>query len=161
MLLDPAFASEAVVRTQFKVPIEHFIGPVRALKGKTEGDALYHWTAGTRHLLYYPPSVFSFYRPGEKKTFVNTALVTYTDHYADRFVAGWEDTTFDAEMLIEKRHLDTPEKIVDRLTEMLLVAPLSPAVRRKILKYMNGRTDEEAFRGAAWLLLCSPDFQRN
>ncbi len=164
VLLDPVFTGETVVRTQFKVPIEHFVGAVRALEGTTEGDALYHWTADTRHLLYYPPSVFSFYRPGEKKTFVNTALVTYTDRHADRFVAGWEDPPFDAETLIAKHRLDTPEKMVDRLTEMLLVAPLSPTVRNKILKYMTGHeepTGEEAFRGAAWLLLCSPDFQRN
>jgi hypothetical protein len=34
-------------------------------------------------------------------------------------------------------------------------------VRARVVSYMDGRVDEEKFRGAAWLILCSPDFQRN
>ena len=36
ILIDPEFYSPAVVRTQFKEPIEHFVGALRALKAKNQ-----------------------------------------------------------------------------------------------------------------------------
>jgi hypothetical protein len=34
-------------------------------------------------------------------------------------------------------------------------------VRNATLAYIAGRVDDRRFRGAAWLVICSPDFQRN
>jgi uncharacterized protein (DUF1800 family) len=162
ILLDAEFTSDAVVRTQFKEPIEQFVGPLRALSGKTRGQALVDWTLPAKQLVYYPPSVFSFYRPGAKGALVNTAQATIRDTIADQLVSGYYDGTgFDAVKLIRKNHLTTPEQAVDFLSDALLTGPLDAPVRDRIVAYMDGRVDEEKFRGAAWLILCSPDFQRN
>lgn len=161
ILTDPEFTSDAVVRTQFKTPIEQFVGAVRALNGKSKGGAFIDWCIPAKEVLYYPPSVFSFYRPGQKGSLVNTAQATIRDTVADQIVSGYYDTNFNAVKLIRKNHLQTPEQMVDFLSDALLAAPLDPDVRARIVTYMDGRADEEKFRGAAWLVICSPDFQRN
>jgi uncharacterized protein (DUF1800 family) len=161
ILTDPEFTSDAVVRTQFKTPIEQIIGTLRALDAKTSGNALYGWCRETGHLVYYPPSVFSFYRPGQKGAFVNTAKASHIDSVADSIVTGYNDTHIDARKLIRRNRLKTPEQVVDFLSDALLAAPLDPAVRARIVAYMDGRVNEEKFRGAVWLILVSPDFQRN
>jgi len=161
ILTDPEFESDAALRTQYKEPIEFFIGPLRALGGTTKGGHIVDWTYLTRQLVYYPPSVFSFYPPGQKRQLVNTALVTYRDRGADELVTGWWDTSFNAAALIKKNRLTTPEQTVDWLADALLVGPLSSEVRDQAVAYMDGRVDDVKFKGAAWLILVSPDFQRN
>jgi uncharacterized protein (DUF1800 family) len=163
ILLDPEFTSEAVVRSQYKEPIEQLVGPIRALGGSTGGDALIQWSYLARQLIYYPPSVFSFYPPGHKDALVNTALLNFRDRAADEFATSWWDTGFDADKLLRTKKLTTPELAADYLASTLLAAPATPELRSELIAYMN--TDEglsgRKFRGAVWLVLCSPDFQRN
>jgi uncharacterized protein (DUF1800 family) len=161
LVLDPEFVSPAVVRTQYRTPIEHFVGMARALGATTKGDALTYWTFYTDHMVYYPPSVFSFYPPGGKSSLVNSANLTYRDRFADDFVAWHTDTGFDAAKIMKVNKITTPEEMVDYLGTNLLAAPMADDVRTAILGYINGRVDDTRFRGAAWLVISSPDFQRN
>jgi uncharacterized protein (DUF1800 family) len=161
ILLDAEFVDPSAVRTQWKEPIEHFTLPVRALAGITKGDAFLDWTFLTKQLVYYPPSVFSFYPPGGKRQLITTSTLTYRDRGAEDLVTGWSGTYFKPATLITKYKLTTPEQTVDFLADTLLVAPLAPSVRSEIVAYMDGRVDDEKFRGAVWLLLASPDYQRN
>ncbi len=164
---DQEFTSDAVVRTQFKTPIEQFVGTVRALEGQTQGNTLFDVTGDAKHRLYYPPSVFSFFRPGQKRTLVNTALAIKRDSGGDELTNGYvnnkhdRDTSFDARQLIRKYKLRTPEQAVDYLSDALLAGELRPEVRQIVVDYMDGSVDEVKFRGAAWLIVCSPEFQRN
>jgi uncharacterized protein (DUF1800 family) len=160
ILLDAEFNDPSAVRTQWKEPIEHFVLPVRALSGVTEGDAFIYWTGKAGQLLYYPPSVFSFYPPGSKRQLLTTATATCRDRGLEEFVTGWSGTYFLPNQLIAKYKLSTPEETVDFLADSLLVAPLDPVVRARILAYMGGRVHDENVRGAAWLVLISPDYQR-
>jgi uncharacterized protein (DUF1800 family) len=157
----PEFTSEATVGGLHKEPIELFVGPVRALEGSTEGDALNYWTYTTGQQLYYPPSVFSFYPPGNKGALVTHALVMARDKAAQGFVGGGWDTAFDPERLRTRHKLTTPDEAVDFLADALLAAPLDPAVRSEVLAYMSGSIDDWAIRGATWLIMCSPEYQRN
>jgi uncharacterized protein (DUF1800 family) len=161
ILLDPDFNSPAVVRNMHKTPIEHFVGMVRGLEARTQAYAMVDWTFYARHLVYYPPSVFSFYPPGRKAQLVNAALVTYRDRASDDFVSWNTDTGFDAWRFIDTFDLDSPEKAVDFLADRLLQAPLQAETRQAILDYMDGDVSDESLRGATWLVLVSPDFQRN
>jgi uncharacterized protein (DUF1800 family) len=161
ILVDSEFVSDAVVRTQFKEPIQYFVAPVRALSGITKGDAFIDWTFTTKQLIYYPPSVFSFYPPGQRGALINTALVTYRDRGTDELVAGYTDTDFNPVTLMKRYKLTTPEQVADFLADALLVAPLPDEARSAVIAYMNGSVSEEKFRGAVWLVLCSPDYQRN
>jgi uncharacterized protein (DUF1800 family) len=163
---DAEFTSEAVVRTQFKTPVEQFAGVVRALGGRTQGESFLYWMEDARQELYYPPSVFAFYRPGQKRTLVNTALALVRDSIGDVLThastdRNGGDTAFDARKLIKRNRLRTPDQAVDFLSDALLAAPMTPAARQIVVEYMEGRVDETKFRGAAWLIICSPDFQRN
>lgn len=161
ILMDDEFVSDANVRDMYKEPVEHFIGALRALNAHTRGGALIEWCYYAGQLPYYPPSVFSFYPPGKRVTLVNTALVTIRDHSLDHFAEGYWDTWFEANAHIKSHKLKTPEQVVDYLSDLLLTAPLSAGARNEVIAYMEGRVDEEKFRGAAWLIMCSPDYQRN
>ncbi|HVQ28705.1 MAG TPA: DUF1800 domain-containing protein [Vicinamibacteria bacterium] len=160
ILLDPEFSSDANLRAGYKEPIEHFVGAARALSATTDGAAFIEWTALTKQLLYYPPSVFSFYPPGQKRQLVNTATVTYRDRGADQLAAAWWSIKWDANALIKKNKITTPEMAVDWLSDALLVGPLQPEVRQRIVDYMGGGVNQWKFRGAVWLIMASPDFQR-
>jgi uncharacterized protein (DUF1800 family) len=160
ILLDDEFYSPAVIRTQFKEPIEHFVGALRALGARTQGESLIFWSYAAEQLLYYPPSVFSFYPPGNKSQLINTALVTIRDRVADDIVANAGDTAFDVSNFMPNRTL-TPGEATDFIIEALLTAPPDPALRSKVVTYFKGQVNEEKVRGAIWLVLCSPDFQRN
>lgn len=160
-LKNPEFTSDTVVRSQYKEPVEMMVGMVRALQAKTTGDEFIRWTYDAGQLVYYPPSVFSFYPPGKKGALVTTATVFIRDRIADEFTSGWSDTSFSPKKLIGKNHLTTPDAVVAFLEDKLLAAPLSDSTRIAILNYMQGYVDEDKFRGAVWLVLCSPDFQRN
>ena len=55
---------------------------------------------------YWPPSVFSFYPPGNKGALVSTAYVFIRDRVADEYVRGWSDTYIQIEKLMSKFNLE-------------------------------------------------------
>ena len=161
ILTHPEFNSPAVIRSQVREPVEQFVGAIRGLSARTNGEALLEWTYDSGQLVWYPPSVFSFYPPGQRASLLDTSTVIERDRMADEFVRATEETWFDAAKLVKKNKLTTPEAVVDHLTEALIAAPLAPEVRAQVVSYMGGAVTEDKVRGAAWLLICSPDFQRN
>lgn len=161
ILNDPEFYSDNVILSQYKEPVEQFVGALRALEANTKGGDLIGWFYSAGQLPYVPPSVFSFYPPGHRDALINTALLINRDRVADGIVYNAYETSIDPAALIKKHNLKTPEQVVDYLSDALIVGPLQPDVRNKIVAYIKGRVNDEKFRGAAWLVLCSPDFQRN
>lgn len=161
ILNDQEFYSDGVILSQYKEPVEQFVGALRALEADTKGGDLIGWFYSAGQLPYFPPSVFSFYPPGQKDTLINAALLINRDRVADGIVYNSYETSIDPQGLIRKHNLKNPEQAVDYLSDALISAPLQPEVRKKVIQYMKGRVDDEKFRGAAWLILCSPDFQRN
>lgn len=161
ILTDSEFQSPDVVRTQYKEPIEQIVQAVRALDGKSKGEAMVDWTYDMSQLLYYPPTVFSFYPPGQKGSLVNTALTIARDRVADEFATGWWDTYFTPAKLIKKYNLTSPQIAADYLEDRLLTAPMQTQAKNEVISYFGGSVTEEKLRGAIWLVLCSPDYQRN
>jgi len=161
ILTHPEFVSAAVVRSQIREPAEQFVGAIRGLSGHTDGATLVEWSYNAGQLVWYPPSVFSFYPPGQRRVLLDTAYVIERDRMADEFVRADKGTWFDAAKLIRKNKLTTPDQAVDYLADALLAAPLQSDVRAAIVTYMAGEVSEDKVKGAAWLILCSPDFQKN
>jgi len=166
ILTDPDFYDATVLRSQYKEPIEHVVGALRGLGGTSQGNTLYYWTLLGGQLVYEPPTVFSFYRPGQKGMLVNAAYVAARDQAADMLATGYVDDYFDsawdARLLIARyRLLGRPGKAVDLLAQELLAAPLTAATRQALLDYIGARVTEEKLRGAAWLIMCSPEYQVN
>lgn len=166
ILTDAEFWSAAVIRTQPKEPIEHLVGAVRGLDARTQGNTLYYATALTGQLVYFPPSVFSFYRPGQKDALVNAAYVATRDAMTDVIANGYVDEYFDAQWdaadLIRRYRLSgRPDRAVTVLARDLFAAPPSDGLRAVLVDYLGPRVTEETLRGAAWLLLCAPEYQVN
>ncbi len=167
ILTYPDFTSDAVVRNQYRTPIEEFIGALRGLNAyiapTSTDNFLISWTSKAAHQIYFPPSVFSFYPPGQKKNLVNTALTTYRDQAANTFVTKSISGVLliDFAKLASQNALTTPTLAVDFFSDALLCAPLDATVRSQIISYMAGSVSTTKLKGAAWLILCSPDFQRN
>jgi uncharacterized protein (DUF1800 family) len=172
ILTYPDFTSDAVVRNQYRNPIEEFIGALRSLKANIPStdtsNFLLTWTSRAAQQVYFPPSVFSFHPPGEKKNLVNTALTTYRDKAANDFVTRTLSGVplIDFAKLASDNKLTTPTLAVDYLSDALLCAPLDDpdgkgTLRSQIINYMAGSVSTTKLKGAAWLIMCSPDFQRN
>jgi uncharacterized protein (DUF1800 family) len=168
ILTDAEFYSPAVMRSQYKTPVEHFVGALRGL-GTTGslGTTLFYLTGVAGQLPYYPPSVFSFYRPGEKDSLVTAAYVAArdqgTDLIANQLPDSLADVSWDAAAMMRRHRLSArrPTTAVDLLARDLLAAPLSQGTRDAVLDYIGPRVTEEKLRGAAWLIMCSPDYQVN
>ena len=165
----PYFEAPANVRTMYKDPIEQFVGSIRAVYGDTDGDALINWCYYAGQLIWYPPSVFSFYAPGQKSTLVNTAYVFFRDGASDEYINFYNGgTVFKTSTLIKKGKLSisSPQGIIDYLSTQLIGAPLHPETNAQVLNYLsaattNGATLDELVQGVVYLILISPDFQRN
>lgn len=148
-------------RSMHKEPVEYLIGAIRSLNGKIKDEASLNWTYAMGQLAYWPPSVFSFYPPGNRGALVDTSYVLLRDRTADYFVRGYNKTFFVADKTIAKFHLLTPEDAVTFMEQKFLAYPISEPNRTTLLNYMEGRVDEEKLEGLVWAVMCSPDYQRN
>jgi uncharacterized protein (DUF1800 family) len=148
-------------RSMHKEPVEYMIGAIRAVNAKMKDEATLSWTYDMGQLAYWPPSVFSFYPPGNRGALVSTGYVLLRDRVADFYVRGYNKTFFVADKLIAKFHLLTPEDAVAFVEEKFLANPISEPNRTTLLNYMEGRVDEEKVEGLIWAVMCSPDYQRN
>jgi uncharacterized protein (DUF1800 family) len=155
------------MRSMHKEPVEYLIGAIRAFNAKIKDvkdnyyDDTIDWTYDMGQLAYWPPSVFSFYPPGNRGALVDTSYVFIRDRVADEYVRGYSDTFFAPEKLIGKFNLTTPEAAVTYLEERMLAYPISEPTRTYLLTYMEGRVDPVKLRGLIWLVMTSPDYQRN
>jgi hypothetical protein len=65
---------------------------------------------------------------------------------------------------MSKFDLETVEDAVAFLETQVLAYPISEPNRTTLLTYAGGSTaplDETKFQGLIWLVMCSPDYQRN
>jgi uncharacterized protein (DUF1800 family) len=167
ILSDAEFYSPAVVRSQYKTPIEHVVGALRGLGASGgRGRTLQYWATLGGQRPYDPPSVFSFYRPGAKGALVNASYVALRDRASDMLARGYRDFFFDAvwdaPAMIRRRRLRLqPGRAVDVLAEELLAAPPSPGLRQAVVDYIGAEVTETKLRGAAWLIMSSPEYQVN
>jgi hypothetical protein len=167
ILMDPEFYSPAVVASQFKTPIEHVIGALRGIEAKdppVEGVAF--WTLLAGQPLFFPPSVFSYYRPGFKGSLLTPATVVLRDQVMNMIITPSDDryldVGWDAAGIIRRQRLaNRPERAIDLLARDLLAAPLSPETRQVLLEYVGSTVSEDKLRGLAWLILTSPEYQAN
>jgi uncharacterized protein (DUF1800 family) len=166
LLEDPEFWSKTVIRSQVKTPIEQFIAPVRALGGSTKGqtiDTSTYSTSSAKQRVYFPPSVFSFYPPGQKEALLAADLVIIRDNYADVLANAptSADTFIDLTALKASINASTPDAMVDGLSNALMQAPLEQQTRARIILWFGGTLTDSKIKTAIWLLLTCPDYQRN
>ena len=166
LLTDREFWRPDVMRSQPKTPIEHLAGLLRGLEAESQGRLMVEFGFGTKHLVYYPPSVFSFYPPGEKEKLLAADLVLMRDNAA--IVLLFTDPGNDSWVNLGRffgryKIRETPEGMIDDLSAMLLQAPLESRARARIVKLLAdyGEMNPDVIKIALWLLVSTPDYQRN
>jgi uncharacterized protein (DUF1800 family) len=166
LLIDREFWSDQVIRSQPKTPLEQFAGVIRAVESNTDGKALVYWGYAARHLVYFPPTVFSFYPPGQKEALLAADTVLMRDNFALAllFTPPPQEGWIDFPALVNKHRIGgTHEEIVDKLSNLLMQSRLESRTRARIVKFLNdiGDTRYDVLKIAAWLVISSPDYQRN
>src|SRR5262249_16930110 len=166
MFVDREFWHPDVMRSQPKTPIEQIAGILRSLEAQTQGRAMIDFGFVTKHLVHYPPTVFSFYPPGEKERLLQTDLLIKRDNFALSLLhaAPGNEGWVDLDTLFRKHNINgTPAEIVDKMSYLLMQAPLESRARARIIKFISdsGEPNIDNLRVALWLILSSPDYQRN
>ncbi len=160
-----------------KQPAEMMFGALRQMPGVmqatqnvTPGSSLLYELSSLGQQLFYPPTVFSFYRPGSLDTLTNTQTVlqrtgvfanftnaqpggTYTDTYIDlsqiNTLAGVPPTAKYPGPYIANYLLDAT------------VDGGSTGMQGIIHGFLGKTPDNNQILGAIWLLLNSPDYTVN
>ena len=188
VLLDDEARGESV-RTaggKLREPVQMFTGVLRALNGRTDGDALtWWWGDQLQQHMFRPPTVFNYYPadypvPGtslQGPTFgihnVNTALqrLNYLAYLVD-----WNGSNPSAQVpnaVGTKVDLSAfvgdagdAGKLVDRMSSLVLGQPLPPIPRGEVIKAVStwtSATDRDwqtwRVKTAAYLLFASPNYQ--
>jgi Protein of unknown function (DUF1800) len=168
-------------------PAQHFSAVLRAFNGSTDGDALSWWWGDTmRQHIFRPPSVFNFYAPDYPvpgTTLVgpafgihnaNTALgrlnyLVYLFDWNGSGPAAGIPNAVGTRLKIDAFLGDAPDaaKLVDRLSNLALGAPLPSAQRTSVIRAVEafntssdpGNWQVRRVHSAAFLIFGSPNYQ--
>lgn len=160
---------------------------LRALNGRTDGDALGWWWGETlRQHVFRPPSVFNFYPPDypvagtslQGSAFgihnANTALerlnfLTYLLNWGGSQPATNVPNAVGTQVVLDSFDADAADaaKLVDRLSLLAHGEPLPDAARAKVLEavqWWTDKTDAKTWQRnrvatAAYLVFAAPQFQ--
>ncbi|GIX23975.1 MAG: hypothetical protein KatS3mg122_1206 [Caldimonas sp.] len=188
ILLDPE-ARNANPGPEFgrlREPVQVFTGVLRALNGRTDGDALgWWWGEQLRQHLFRAPSVFNFYPPDYPVA--GTALVgpAFGIHNANtalqrinyvNYLVFWGGSApasqvpnavgTRVDLSAFASDADDPAKLVDRLSMLVLGEQLPAGPRRLVIDAVSafGPGSNETVRlnrvrQAAYLIFASPQYQ--
>ncbi|OAD39623.1 hypothetical protein LPB72_20385 [Hydrogenophaga crassostreae] len=172
---------------RLREPAQFFTGVLRALNGRTDGDALgWWWGEELRQHAFRSPSVFNFYPPDypvagtslvgpafalhstnaalQRVNYVNY-LVFWDGSDPQQDVPGALGTRVDLSPFVSDA--GDPGKLVDRLSLLALGAPLPTAARMAVVNAVAAYTQQTSgnnyltnrVRQAAYLVFASPNYQ--
>ena len=189
VLLDAEARSTTTTRTAGKLrePVQLFTGVLRALSGRTDGEALgWWWGENLRQHVFRPPSVFNFYPPNYPVP--GTALVgpTFGIHSANAALERLNFLTYLLDWNGSDPNANIPNavgtrvnlapfltdaadagKLVDRMSMLALGQPLPSGPRDKVVAavaWWTVNTDATNWKinrvkAAAYLVFASPNYQ--
>jgi Protein of unknown function (DUF1800) len=158
--------------SMLKQPAEMVFGSLRQLPGVmqatanvTPGNSLLGELNELGQQLFYPPTVFSFYRPGDLTTTDNTeTILSRTSVFANITNAqqsgAYTDTYLDIPTL---RTLigSTDGSAISAYLLDALVDGGSPGLQTILRAYLGKTPDDNQILGGIWLLLNAPDYTVN
>ncbi len=189
ILLDPEARTSTPLNTagRLREPAQFFTGVLRALNGRTDGDALgWWWGEQLRQHAFRAPSVFNFYPPDypvagtslvgpafalhstnaalQRVNYVNY-LVFWGGSAPQSDVPGALGTRVDLSAFAADA--SDPARLVDRLSLLALGAPLPTAARTAVVNAVAAYTQQNSgndyltnrVRQAAYLVFSSPNYQ--
>jgi uncharacterized protein (DUF1800 family) len=155
-----------------KQPAELVLGALRQLPGAMQatanvapGSSLLWELNGLGQQLFYPPNVFSFYRPGFLSSLTNTGtLLNRTSVFANITSAqqsgAYTDTYLDVAALRTAIGSTKGSDIGAYLLDALVDGG-SSGLQTIIGEYLGYKPDDNRVLGAIWLILNSPDYAVN
>ncbi len=155
-----------------KQPAEMVTGSLRQLPGRMQatadvmpGGSLLYELSSLDQELFYPPSVFSFYAPGDLHATVNAATRLNRTGVFANIINGtqsniYTDTWIDIPTLRALIGSTKAAAIADYLLDALVDGG-SPELRRIVLGFLGDTPDDAQIQGAMWLLLNTPDYAVN
>jgi uncharacterized protein (DUF1800 family) len=194
---DPEFMAGKY--TMVKEPIEFEVDAIRALRGPDNPVSANPITGNNVPLngpvndsgissntpgnmeqrAWYPPTVFSFYYPGQRESLVNNIELLYrwttsahlgSDVY-DKQPTNQQDTSLDLTAFVPAGSNATSAEINKAVNYMLdaLVDGGTPELKELVTNYMmNFRAStsgnnqfQNGLRGALWMILSSPEYEAN
>jgi uncharacterized protein (DUF1800 family) len=171
-----AIANDADFSTSYqgmlKQPVEYLLGALRQLPGTLQATstsapgAMLLWeTAFLAQRLFYPPSVFSFYTPGDLATTVNTSTVLYRTSISANTVNGAAgqagmDTYIDIPTLRERIGSTSQAAIAAYLLDATVDGG-NPTLNQQVTSFLGATPTDNQIRGAMWLLLNDPLYAVN
>ena len=172
---------------RLREPAQFFTGVLRALNGRTDGEALgWWWGEELRQHVFRSPSVFNFYPPDypvagtslvgpafalhstnaalQRVNFVNY-LVFWNGSAPASDVPGALGTRVDLSAFVADAN--DPAKLVDRMALLALGETLPSAARAAVINAVEGYTQQNngsdfrmnRVRQAAYLVFSSPQYQ--
>ena len=166
----PDFATS--YRSMPRQPAEFIVDSLRAVPGMmqatvntTPGSSILWELNNLDQQLFYPVSVFSFYRPGGLSVLTNTgSVLARTGAFANE-VNGtqanpYTDTWIDIPTLRARIGSTNENKIATYLLDALLDGG-SDQEAHELRKYLGSTPTDARLQGAVWLLLNAPDFAVN
>ncbi len=189
ILLDAEARSTAPTASagRLREPIQLFAGVLRALNGRTDGDALgWWWGENLRQHVFRPPSVFNFYPPNYPVA--GTALVgpAFGIHNANtalqrinyvNYLVFWNGSAPSSNVpaaLGTRVDLSAflpdagdPAKLTDRFAMLALGEPLPAKTRTQVVNAVAAFTQQNSgndylkyrVQQAAYLVFASPQYQ--
>jgi uncharacterized protein (DUF1800 family) len=168
-------------------PIQAFTGAIRALNGYTDGGVFTYWWGPTlRQPVFWPPSVFNFYKPDYPVAGTDLVGPEFNIHNSNTalerlnyltYLLEWNGSDPDPNQpnaigtrVDLTRYLsmaNDPERLIDGLSVLTVGRKLDDGPRQKVLKavkWWTPQTDSANWqsrrvRTAAYLVLGSPDYQ--
>jgi uncharacterized protein (DUF1800 family) len=189
VLLDDEARNDSPAATfgRLREPVQMFTSVLRALNGRTDGDALAWWWGGSlRQHVFRPPSVFNFYAPDYplpgREGVVGPA---FGIHNADAALqrlnfltyllmwGGSEPSTTvpnaigtRADLRAFEADVEDPAVLVDRLSLLAIGGPLPASARTPVIQAVEAFTAKnnddwraERVKQAAYLVFAAPQFQ--
>lgn len=174
ILLSPEFSSPRAYRAKIKSPAELVAGTLRALGVTTPPRDAVSSMRRMGQELFNPPHVGGW---ASDLAWINPSSLLERCNFANRVVTGRGGNgayALDPAKLIAGRRLDTPERLADRVTGLLLDGAIPAAQRDALLAYLrlddrgqagnftlDGRTIDGKVRGLLHLVASSPAYQLN
>ena len=189
VLLDAEARSAVPARSAGKLrdPAQMFAGVLRAMNGRTDGDAFaWWWGDALRQHLFRPPSVFNFYPPDYPVPGTDLVGPAFGIHNANAalerlnfltFLFDWDGSPPQADIPNSVgTKIDTSAfladaadatKLVDRIATTVLGQPMQGAARDKVIAAAGWFTStnspadwrDNRVRAAAYLVFASPQYQ--
>ncbi len=172
---DPEFYADK--QSLVKEPIEYTIDAIRELNGaqavpftaamKTPYNSVRGVLANMQQQHWYPPSVFSFYRPGEKESLLTNSLlltrwgegVTLSNRAMLAALSPAVDLQLDLTSLTALAGSNSPASVTGYLMDALVDGG-TPELQALVQNYLANNVNLN-LKGAIWIVLTSPEYEVN